>query len=117
MNISINNPPAFLLLFLLLAAGLAVFPCTKTERLRITPSKIVAVGIAIGICIYNGTLSFLLVVLWPLSFIWFPEYWGNYTGFLRGQYVDQKSPPILISMMGWFFLVVFPLLYLWITSR
>jgi hypothetical protein len=58
-----------------------------------------------------------LIFLWPLSFIWFPEYWGSYTSFLRGQYIDQQTPPILVSFMGWFFLVGFPLMYAWLTNR
>jgi hypothetical protein len=52
-----------------------------------------------------------------VNIIWFPEYWGSYTSFLRGPYIDRKSPPIRISLMGWFFLVVFPLLHLWITNH
>jgi hypothetical protein len=53
----------------------------------------------------------------PLSLIWFPEHWGNYTGFFQGQYIDQKTPPVVISCMGWFFLIVFPLLLYWISRQ
>ena len=112
-----DNSLTVFIVCVLFVGGLVVFPIIKSKRIRVTPSKVVAVVIAIGICIYNGSFTFLLVLLWPLSFIWFPEYWGNFTGYIRGQYVDEKSPPILVSLMGWFFLVVFPLLFLWIASR
>jgi len=113
----ITNPVAVFVALTLFLAGLVVYPFIKTERFRVTPSKIVAPVIAIGICIYNGTIAFLPVFLWPLSFIWFPEYWGKFTGFIRSPYIDEKSPPMLVSLMGWFFLVFFPLLFLWISNR
>lgn len=100
-----------------LVAGLVAYPFIKTERFRFTSAKAVALVIVLGIGAYSRIPAFLLVLLWPLSFIWFPEHWGNYTGFLRGQYIDEKSPPILISLMGWFFLLAVPMLLLSITSR
>lgn len=115
--IHIDNPLACLVVFALFLAALVVYPVLKSDRVRITPAKTVAIAIAIGIAVYSGTLVFLFVILWPLSLIWFPEYWGNYTGFLRGQYIGEKSPPVLVSAMGWFLLVGFPLLILWISSR
>ena len=115
--IQIDDPLAALLVFALLAVGLVVYPLLKTERCSITPSKVIALVIAAGICVYSGTLTLLLVFLWPLSFIWFPEFWGNYTGLIQGRYIDVKSPPLLVSWMGWFFLVVFPALLWWITRR
>jgi len=115
--IHFDNPVALFAVFAILLAGLVVYPFLKTNRLRITPAKTIALVIAIGIAIYSRTFAFLLMYLWPLSFIWFPEYWSNYTGFLRGPYIDEKSPPILVSSMGWFFLVVFPVLFLWLTNR
>ena len=115
--VHVDNPLAGFVILVVSVMGLVVYPFIKTERFRVTPSKAVALVVAIGICIYNDTFVFLLVFLWPLSFIWFPEYWGKYTGFIRGPHIDEKSPPILVSLMGWFFLVVFPLLFLWIASR
>ena len=98
----LDNPAAVFVVFALFAAGLVVYPLIKTERLRVAPSKIVALVIAAGICLYSGA--------WPLSLIWFPEYWGACRGFIfRGQYIDEESPPILIAWIGWLFLIVFPL--------
>ncbi len=55
-----------------------------------------------------GFIAFLLV---PLAMIWFPEEIGSFTGYAgRGGYVDTESPPILISVLGWFFLVGMPIL-------
>ena len=113
----INHPLAEFAFIALYVWGLVVYPSIKTERLRVTPSKVVALAIAVGISIYNGTFVLLMVLLWPLSFIWFPEYWGNFTGSIRGPIIDQKSPPVLVSLMGWFFLVVFPFILLWMLGR
>ena len=110
----LENPAAVFVVFALFAAGLVVYPFIKTERLRVAPSKIVALVIAAGICLYSGTFAVLLALLWPLSFIWFPEYWGAYTGFIRGPYIDEKSPPNLVTLIGWLFLVAFPLFLWWI---
>lgn len=115
--VQVENPVASFAFFVLFAWALVVYPFVKSEQFRITPSKTIALAIALGIAIYNGTFAFVFVFLWPLSLIWFPEYWGNYTGSLRGTYIDEKSSPILVAAMGWFFLVVFPLLFLWITSQ
>jgi hypothetical protein len=115
--IRVDNPLVVFVGLVAFVAGLVVYPFVKTERFRVTPSKAVALLVAIAVCVYNGTLAFIVVLLWPLSFIWFPEYWGSYTGFIRGPYIDEKSPPTLVSLMGWSFLVIFPLLFLWITSR
>lgn len=101
-------------LFVVFVVGVIVLPFIKTERLRITRSKIVALIIMFGYCIYHGSLVPLLVFLWPVSFISFPEYWGNFTGYIRGPHIDEKSPPVLVSALGWFFLVPFPIFVVWI---
>ena len=113
----INHPLAVSVFIALYVWGLVVYPFIKTERLRVTPSKVVAVAIAVGISIYNGVVVLLMVFLWPVSLIWFPEYWGNFTGSIRGPMIDQKSPPVLVSLMGWFFLVVFPIIFVWMLGR
>lgn len=111
-----GNPLLVLLALVLIIAGVVIYPFVRTERFRLTASKAVALVIVIGACAYYRALWPAIVLLWPLSLIWFPEYWGNYTGFLRGPYIDQKSPPALVAAAGWFFLVIFPLLLIWITG-
>ena len=53
------------------------------------------------------------LVLLPLALIWFPDEIGNATGCLGDLTlrVDTPTPPILISIMGWFFLVGLPVLF------
>lgn len=47
----------------------------------------------------------------PLALIWFPDELGGATGyFWKGSYVNAESPPILLSILGWFFLVGLPTL-------
>ena len=55
------------------------------------------------------TFPILLLTFWPLLLIWFPRQFGNFTGYVRFHYIDQKSPPVLIAMMGWLLLVGLPL--------
>jgi hypothetical protein len=50
-----------------------------------------------------------IILLIPLSLIWFPEEIGSFTGYVgRGGNVDTETPPIMVAMMGWFFLVGLP---------
>jgi len=50
-----------------------------------------------------------VIVLPPLALIWFPDTFGNYLGPVsRGRRVDRKTPPVLIAIAGWFFLVGIP---------
>jgi hypothetical protein len=112
-----QHPLIALLAAALLVGGLIVYPWMKSDRVRVTPSKAVALAMVAGMCAYNGTFVFLLALLWPLSFIWFPEYWSNYTGFIFARNINKTSPPILVTIMGWFVLVVLPSLFWWIASR
>ena len=53
----------------------------------------------------------VLLVL-PLVLIWFPDTLGSLTGYrVKGGTVNAESPAILVSFMGWFFLVGWPVLY------
>jgi hypothetical protein len=115
--IHVQQPLVALLAAALLVGGLTIYPWIKSDRVRVTPSKAVALAMVAGMCAYHGTLMLLLALLWPLSFIWFPEYWGNYTGFIFAGNINKTSPPILVTIMGWFLLVVLPPLLWWIASR
>lgn len=57
-------------------------------------------------------LQLCLVLLFPLALIWFPDQIGEATGYFAGHMmqVDTPTPPILIKIMGWLFLVGLPLL-------
>jgi hypothetical protein len=85
-------------------------------------SLLVAVGYLITATIALGGLEprLLMVVgvlLPPVALIWFPEHFGNYIGPVRDGYIDQKSPPFLVSFMGWFFLIGLPLILFWLNRR
>lgn len=52
-----------------------------------------------------------IVLLLPLSLIWFPEEIGSFTGYVgRGGNINCETPAILVSLAGWFLLVGVPLL-------
>jgi hypothetical protein len=80
-------------------------------------SRIVALFIAVGYVVaavcqeheLRVAAQASLLTLLPLALIWFPDEIGSYTGSVgRGGYVDTETPPALISFMGWFLLVGFP---------
>jgi hypothetical protein len=85
---------------------------------EVTVSKIVGLVIAIGfavIAIAGGGIEGLkcsLALFLPLALIWFPDEIGGATGYVIGNMmqVDTPTPPILISMAGWFFLLGLPVI-------
>ena len=94
--------------------------------IQISIGRILSLLIAIGylVCAIIGEHGFtvnvlkcFLVLLLPLALIWFPEQIGDATGYFAGHMmrVDTPTPPILISIMGWLFLVGLPVLFYFIT--
>ena len=92
--------------------------------MRVTLPKIAALLVASGYVAISVAgvagspsarheLAYLLLLLFPLALIWFPEAIGSATGFIGHGFVDRETPPWLVSAAGWFFLVGFPLL-LWL---
>jgi len=91
--------------------------------MRVTPGKIASVIIAaawFAVVVAGAGWTWgwrlSLALMLPLALIWFPEKIGGATGYIiHYQRVDEKTPPILITVMGWFFLVGLPLVlyYLW----
>jgi hypothetical protein len=105
-------------------------PVGYLERLglmrQITIGRILSLLIAIGYatCMIIGAHGFTedvfkgcMVLLFPLALIWFPEQIGDATGYFAGHMmrVDAPTPPVLISIMGWLFLVGLPVLFYFIT--
>jgi len=89
--------------------------------IQISIGKILSLLIAIGyvVCAIIGEHGFtvevfkcFIVLLFPLVLIWFPDQIGDATGYMIGNWmqVDKPTPPILISIMGWFFLLGLPVL-------
>jgi hypothetical protein len=82
-------------------------------------SVLVALGYIVACIAYRGRLTseallVALVLLMPLALIWFPDVFGDYIGPVRGGYVDTPTPPVLIVLAGWFFLIGLPLILFFI---
>jgi hypothetical protein len=95
-----------------LLSGTVIVPLVNGQPPAVTLPKLAALCVPVAGCFYLWSLIPALVLLWPLSLIWFPKYWGDFTGFIQGRYVDQTSPPLAVAAMGWLFLVGIPLGYL-----
>ena len=90
-----------------------------------TISKFVALGIAsvyVVLLIAQGDvqvselLQYIAVLLLVLALIWFPEQLGEFTGYVgRAGNIDVETPPLLVSLAGWFFLVGLPVLVWWLS--
>jgi hypothetical protein len=85
----------------------------NTSRLA---SVVVAVGYGITAFVIAGkgqggpaVILTVVILLFPLALIWFPDVFGDYIGPVRRGYVDQTTPPVMIAIAGWFFLVGLPL--------
>jgi len=82
-----------------------------------TLGSLVALGYAVGMIVRSGGVTGHVVMgcgalLLPLAFLWFPDEIGGITGYFgRGQKVDIETPPAVVSFMGWFFLVGFPVVF------
>ena len=83
-----------------------------------TPKRLsLAIALVYGVLLIVGqsaetAFKGCVCLLLPLALIWFPGELGNMTGyFLKGSYVNAESSPILLSTLGWFFLVGLPVLF------
>ena len=83
--------------------------------MQATLGKIIALAIAIGWVVASFALegwTFALTVvggvLLPLALIWFPKFFGGLTGWGIRARIDRPSPPSLVALMGWFFLLGLP---------
>ncbi len=91
--------------------------------MEITAGKIVSLLIAIGYTLFaivDGGVSGLFVavaLLLPLALIWFPDEMGSFTGCVARGYIDKETPAGCVSVMGWFFLVGFPVIILLLLRR
>jgi hypothetical protein len=91
-----------------------VMPGIRAQGFRPTPAKWLAVAVAAAMAIWSRSPA-CVFLLGPLSLVWFPETWGNYTGYFQGRYIDQKTPPVLISIMGWLMLIGIPSMWFWVS--
>lgn len=93
-----------------------------------TPAKLLSRGLSLVIhaaylvAAYISGGGALMVkvaagLLLPLACIWFPEPLGNYTGLINLQSVSEKTPAFFVSAIGWFLLVVIPLIVYALVGR
>jgi len=62
--------------------------------------------------ITENALKGCAVLVLPLVLIWFPDELGSFTGYIgHGGNINTETPPILVSLMGWFFLLGLPVLF------
>lgn len=112
----LQDPLSVLVVITVAVVMIWVLPWVRSVPVRWTPSKFLAFGVVVLYCLYFRSLLPALVLLWPLSLICFPAYWGSFRGSIRGPFIDQDSPPVLIAIFGWFFLTVFPVVVTWISG-
>ena len=88
--------------------------------MQITVGKILGLVIALAYAVFivvteggmteNAFKGCAFLAL-PLALIWFPDELGSMTGYVgRGGDINTETPPILVSIMGWFLLVGLPVL-------
>lgn len=87
--------------------------------MQVTIGKILSLLVAIGYSILAAKAAGLrgleccIGLLFPLALIWFPEEIGSLTGYFQTGYVNVQTPAIIVSFIGWFFLIGLPvILYL-----
>jgi len=107
----LTHPYVIVLALMALVSGLVVVPWMNSRPFWPAPQDLVALCVPIACCVYLWSLIPALVLLWPLSLIWFPKYWGDFTGLIQGRYINQTSPPLAVAAMGWLFLIGIPLGY------
>ncbi len=79
-------------------------------------SLLVAVGYVVFLIIHHVTVFYVVgfccfFVFLPLRLIWFADYLGADCRRWGSALIDEDTPPILITLMGWFFLVGMPVIY------
>ena len=82
---------------------------SRAVSLVIAVGYVVAAFVTVGVT--KWTLALPAVLPLVLALIWFPRQIGSAKGYrLNRQTIDQPTPPILIALAGWFFLVGLPLI-------
>jgi len=54
----------------------------------------------------SGAIKCALFLLLPLACIWFSEEMGSFTGVMRGQYINTRTPGCLVAFGGWLILLL-----------
>ncbi len=84
--------------------------------MQITIGKILSLLVALAYVAFAAfaggvhAVKYCLGLVVPLAFIWFPEEIGSLTGYFDSGYVNVKTPALIMSFLGWFFLLGVPLI-------
>lgn len=84
--------------------------------MQVTIGKVLSLLVAIGytvLAVKAGGMYGLKCsasLLFPLALIWFPEEIGSLSGYFKTGYVNVQTPAIILSFIGWFFLVGLPII-------
>ena len=99
-----------------------IYAIDKSARIhRIASACVLSVWLVLAFLAggFESSLRSFLFYLLPIFCIWFPDAMAQFTGVVlgRGRYIDQPSHPTFLRYVGWFVLVVIPLLLMLIFSR
>jgi hypothetical protein len=70
----------------------------------------------IGLAVVSGeagaVICMMILLVWPMAMIWWPELLGSMTGHFRG-YLNQPSAAWLVRSFGWVLLLAVVLVVVW----
>jgi hypothetical protein len=93
--------------------------------MKVTPNKLIAVVVAViylatSIAVagwdIEGVAVVCLLLSMPLVFIWFPDVVHNYVGRANSR-VTTETPELMVTMVGWLWLVGYLPLLAYLLSR
>jgi hypothetical protein len=77
-------------------------------------SLLIAIGYSVAAVRIDGftpeVFKCCAALLLPLALIWWPGEIGSVTGYFGSGYINVQTPAIMVSIMGWLFLVGLPVL-------
>jgi uncharacterized membrane protein YGL010W len=83
--------------------------------IQISFGRILSLLIVIGYVLLGGIQG--LIMLIPMALIWFPDVLGSAVGYMGHGYIDEGTPAIFVSIMGWFFLLGLPVVLFFLSKQ
>lgn len=112
--IVITDPLMIAVICMLAFVVVISYPLLQSRGVRVSMVKYASLLVVLSYCLYYQNLVPLAVFAFPLSLIWFPDFWGQYQGYLHRQYIDEPTHPIVVSICGWLLLTAFPAFWIWV---
>lgn len=93
----------------------------RKGRMEITPGKLLALAVALAYVIgslvltreWRSCVGLAVIMLFPLSLIWFPDHWGEH---VAGR-ITKETPPLIVALGGWILLIGLPAVLFWIATN